>query len=382
MNDQQIRDAFNAVADAPGDPDETAAWTRISTAIEAGDARRRRLRTMIATATLGAGAAAALVVLAGLGDDREAVEVVPADPPTTTVPESEPTVSGGNAPAGPRQPVTMPEHPMAVVVSVPDGPSRLDLYDADTRQLVVAGLASSFHSISEVSFGSDGAIYFTEESGDSHTVRSVRPDSADPPATPFDAGDETRSPALSPDGSTFAYVHQGITAPEARIGLVDTATGERRFLDWAADEDRFAATSAVESLEWSPDGSRLLFTVSDEAPVPVVLDAEASSLSEAQPFDIGAYDVHWVSDDEFLALEYCCLPDFSQPRRLLLVNATSGEPAVVLPGDAESPDDPYAFDIDSRGLVAYVADGSLVLRSADGTEENVPVGPRALDVAL
>ena len=341
MNEQQIRAAMRGIAEADPAPDEAAAWQTIRSGIEA-EQRSGRLRTILGVSGLAiAGAAAALVLITSTGDDREAVEVIPADTSTTTdnvVPATSTTVttaptetSGAAAVLGP-----LPARPVAVVVAVDGGPSsRLDLYDADTGQLVVRDLARSEFGIDEISIVGE-TIYFTEEFGDSSTVRMVAWDGSAGPATPFDLDTETNGGTLSPDGSEFAYVRHGVTIPQASIGIIDTASGEQRTLAWASDdEDFFHTNGSIHGLQWSPDGDRLLFTSSYEGSEVLAVDADAASLSEATPFELAAFGAHWLSDDTVIGVRFCCYPDFAEPAEVQRVNEAGDVETVEVEGDAD-----------------------------------------------
>lgn len=371
-----VRELLATVADAPGRPDEDVAWSAVSARIT-GERRFRRPAAVLASAA----AAAAVVVgvlLLTQQDEPETVEVGPVDTPstiaspTTTVPDTTSTVP---KPSGRR-----PSRPLAVVTAAGDLP-RLDLYDADTGELVTRGLASTVHSISDISFGPDGTVYFTEEFGDSSTVRSVPWDGSAEPTTPFGAEDETSSPALSPDGATFAYVHQGITTEGSEIVLVDTASGDRRVLRWASDEPDFFRTNGnLHNLEWSPDGSRLLFVLSYEGSEPLVLPADATSLSDATPVpDLSAFHVHWSGPDQVMGLHDCCYPEFDEQPELREVDLTTGE-RIPLEGAGE----PTAFDVDTAGVIAIVrSDGTLGLfDEPGGSLTEIPTDAPVVDVGF
>lgn len=389
MNEQQIRDALRGVAEATGRPDEAAAWERISGEIAREAAAAGRRRWLLGGAGLAiAGAAAALVLVLGTGDDHEAVEVGPAAESTTTATVDQVTTTSAPAPevtsttidvdgtgAAPEVLADLPEHPLAVVVQLePEGVQRLDLYDADTGELVVRGLAQSFFSIDEVSIEGD-TVFYTEEFGDSSTVRMIPWDGSGGPTTPFDLDSEgTNGGTMSPDGSTFAFVEHGVTRPTARIGLVDTQTGSIRYIEYTSEEDQDALGS-MRDLELSPDGTRLAFTKTYEGSGVYVLDIEATSLNDAVAVATG-YHPAWLDDETILAIHFCCYPDFAEPQELEAADASGGgtEPFGATPVPAD------AISIDG-GLVARVSDGSLVV-TVGGVERDVLVNGRAVDVGL
>lgn len=376
--EQAVRAALTAIADAPGRADELTAWDDVRTRIE-HDRYGRRRRAVIALSSMAAAAAAivAVVVLAD-GDDRETVQVGPVDTPTTvdrpttTVPAtatSTPSVSMEGFPA----------RPLAVVVSEGDV-ARLDLYDADSGALVISGLATSAHSLSDVSFGPNGIVYFTEELGDSSTVRAVPWDGSAEPFSPFGAENETNSGVLSPDGRTFAYAHQGVTVDDREIILVDTATGAERTLRWAQDdEDFFHTNGRLTGLEWAPGGRRLLFVSSYEGSEPLVIDVEAASLSEAEPIpDLDAFHVHWASDDVVVGLHTCCFPEYDEQSELRWVEL----------GGATTPTEgagaPIAFDVNHDDVLALVRpDGTVQLLDLDtGSSTEIGLDLPASDVGF
>ncbi len=380
--EQQVRAALAAVAAAPGAPDEQSAWPKIQARMERARPSGRRRAVIALSSAAAAGAVVLGIAVLARGDDRQAVEVGPIESPTTDgnpSPTTAPTTDTSETSLPTPPTAGFPARPLAVVVSE-DGMSRLDLHDADTGALVTRGLARSGHSLSQVSFGPDGTVYFTEEFGDSSTVRAVPWDGSAAPVTPFDAGGETSSPALSPDGSTFAYVHQGITTDGGEIVLVDTATGERRALRWAEGEpDFFLTNGSIEGVEWSPDGSRLLFVVSYEGSDPLVLAADASSLSDAEAVaGLSAFHVHWWGPDRVVGLHSCCYPEFDEQPELRSVEL-GGQPVAL--GEAG---EPIAFDVDRAGVVALVrADGTVhLLDPASGSSTEIATEHPALEVGF
>jgi hypothetical protein len=361
MNEQQIREALHGVADAPGRPDEHAAWQQIRAGIER-DRGRSRLRTALTVTGLAvAGAAAAgVIVVAGGGDDREAVQIGPAD--STTTVQSLPSADG------------FPERPLAVVVEI-DGAQRLDLYDAETGELVTAGLAGSVHSLSDVSIATNGIIYFTEELGDSSVVRAVPWDGSSEPFTPFGAEEtDSSGPTLSADGRTFAYIRQGITTPQPSIQLIDTETGERRVVDSQPDV-------RISNLEFSLGGDRLLVLLDGE---PAFLDVDTAlspfvdAASLTRLADVATVEAHWESSGGIIASLLCCEPDFAGPFDLMDITIDG-------PGSLRLPDVDglVAFEVDRRGTFAVVRDdGGLLLVDRSGDTRAIPVEGSAVDVGF
>ena len=370
-DEQQIRDALRGIAEAGGPPDEASAWNRVQRGI-AVDRTGRNRRILLGGAGLAVAGAAALVLVLGTGDDQEAVEVGPAAETTTTT-----TAARGEGTA------SMPARPLAVVVQL-EGVQRLDLYDADTGELVVQGLAESPFSISDVSIHGESVLY-TEELGDSSTVRGIRWDGSAGPSTPFGIpeDEETRSGVLSPDQTTFAYVEQGVTRTEGRIGLVDTATNEVRYLEWdEAEDDFFLTQGRIDDLAFNADGTRLAFVSTYEGEEIRVVDLDAATLGESIGIAAGV-DPAWFGTAAFLYSSSCCYPEFDQPRELrsaVAVRAGSepdhgdlGAPvsvATLIGGD------------DEFVLVAIATTDGLVEVRLDGPRTTITVEGTAIEVGL
>lgn len=391
---ERIRAALQGVAEAPGRPDEAAAWDRITGGIARDAAAGARRRRLLGGAGLTvAGAAAALVLVLGTGDDQEAVEVGPADGSTTTeAPASTTTAPAGEAATSSTAPVDpstrpievlgdLPEHPLAVVVAdEAAGVHRLDLHDADTGELVVRNLASSFHSLSEVSVLDDGTVVYTEEFGDSSTVRMAAWDGSSGPTTPFDLDVDMRAGTFSPDGATFAYVEQGVTRPRGRIGLVPTdGGGDIRYLEWAEDEDDFFLTSGrIDALAFSPDGTRLAFTSSYEGTEVLVVDLDAASLSEATVVGDGLGPV-WTDGGGVVAIRFCCYPDFGDRGALVRISVDSPETGTSIGED----DDLLAVAIDGGRVATVSASRGVEVGEQQGTARSpVAVDGTPVEVGL
>lgn len=346
--ERSLRDALGAIAGAPGEPDEAAAWARISTAAAAGERRTRRNRAALGLSGLAlAGAAAALiVVLVGDGDDRESVEVVPVDSTTTTVasttsssaPDSTATTAAGQI--GPGE---WPARPL--VVSTADGYGIL-LVDGDTGEVVreLARLTDG-QFVSDLELAPDGTVYFQQNPPDDHMydrpledlhemVRAVTPtgevvDVAD------DLASSSLSPAVSNDGSLLAYVVRDDGADdltESRrdsVVVVDRATGEtlHRY-DWSADDpDFFHVHGFITSIDFAPDNESLIFTVVYEGSELLRLDLDADGLTDgsAPIGNVAASLATWAPDGRVLVRTECCYPDFDVPREVVAIDPASGE---------------------------------------------------------
>lgn len=380
-NEQQITDALRGIADAGGPPDEAAAWAQVQRSIAADRTDQRRRRILLGGVGLAAaGAAAALVLVLGTGDGREAVEVGPADGSTTTtstandvVPVEPSTTSTSAPPVG----GGLPTNPLAVVVQDEGGTSRLDLYDADTGALVTGGLAESVFSISDVSVLDDGTVVYTEELGDSSTVRIVPWDGSADPVTPYGLELDIRAGTFGPDGQVLYFVEQGVTRPEGRIGIVGGDGGDIRYLEWAEDEDDFFLTQGrIDDLELSPDGTRLVFTSSYEGEEIRVVDLDAASLSESTAIDAGVAP-SWLGDGRIAFSSFCCYPEFTEPRtvQLTTVDGSSTTGLTTIEGVAVA----AAGD---RLAVATTDGRALVLDTFESDPRPIEVDGTAVDVGL
>jgi hypothetical protein len=333
-------------------PDEAAAWERITADIrdERRTTGRRRLYVVVG-GLAAAGAAAAFVVLAGDDEPREAVDVRPpaTEPvvPTTTV---TPTTLAGLAPLSDLDSYSTA---LAVVNATETGEySGITVYDDDGSGTVTPVGPTAF-SYAEPSVTRDGTLWFTEETGDTSAVTRV-PFGTTEKEQPF--GDETRSPAVSPDGSTIAFVHDGVTVERPSIRFVDLATGEQtRELFWADDEDDFFLTQgSMRGLEWSPDGTRLLFVNDYEGSEVRVVDPAAATLSASTRLvDADASVAHWLGPLYVVVIDRCCYPDHEN-HEVRTYNLTTG--------------DYEAYPNDSRTVrdVDGTPDSQLVLLFEDG----------------
>jgi hypothetical protein len=207
------------------------------------------------------------------------------------------------------------------------------------------------------------------------------------------AGGETelltdgRLPAVSPDGSRVAVVRGSTT-----IVIVDTATGAVvASFGWDPDnpnsiEEGWRFTSEVRRMEWSPGGTKLLFTLHYEWAEVWVLDpATATVLDDGVLFDVPvpatvpadtaflgadtARDATWVSGDTFEVVSWCCSIDDTT----IVVEETSVftfRLGTAGPID-ERPADVVSIDWQPAGdqLVEINSDGTLVYRSTGDTQQ-------------
>lgn len=384
----RVRDALAALARRGGAPDDITAWERITAAVDDDRRSTARRRALFATAGLAlVGSAAAVLALVATGDEpRQSVRVVsPATSPTTdeapsptvteppaptvteptTVPHTGPTVS--DQPADPFEDVEVsaasgpvPAHPMAAVVGADGGQYYIRVYDGDTGEAIATPVGSTIHGYRDLSFGPDGSLWFAEEFGDTSAVTLVRWGSTEK-ETPF--GTETLAPAVSPDGTTLAYAHYGVTVERSSIRFVDLATGEQTAeLFWRDDDpDFFHTNGGLAHLQWSPDGERLLFVSEYEGSEVLVIDPDAASLSEATPLVDGyAADVEWAADGRVVRIDDCCYPEHERWEVRVHDPATGAVTTPPIDGR------PVAVDARPDGAIVVLTDDG-VLHLLDGT---------------
>jgi hypothetical protein len=329
MNEQQIRDALRGVAEGGGEADADAAWNEVCRRIAAGRTRRSR-RVVLGGAVIASAAAAAAFAILANPADNEAVQVGPAGQPTVTTTEPQPDEDAGADAPVPAQPgdetasgPRVPDHPMAVVVEDDNG-QRLDLYDADTGDLLQRDLAHA-NRITNVSIQGAGLTY-TEEVGGTPRVRIMTYDRSRLPFTlTAYVFDNARSGALSEEA--FAYVQQGATQGERdRIALLHWPTNTTRYLEWAPGEEDVSLTNArIDDLAFSPDGTRLAFVSRYDGEDDIrVINLTAASLSESHHFADGVADPAWTDLDAMLAVQTCCISDPSADGGLISIVGSVG----------------------------------------------------------
>ena len=135
-----------------------------------------------------------------------------------------------------------------------------------------------------------------------------------------------QSPAVSPDGSTLAYVHNvassGPGQPSPTLRLRDLATGTEREL---AGGDFYA----IHDLTWMPDSHRIAFTAGEIEQGVHVVSRDAASLTEARRLGPDNLDASWndvatLGDETLAVVERCCsIPDPEQ-WRVVSVDVSTG----------------------------------------------------------
>jgi hypothetical protein len=227
-----------------------------------------------------------------------------------------------------------------VTVVGPHGPS---------APVVVGAVGGVDHQ----SVGPDGTAWFQIEHGDSHAVGRILPGEASYDE-PFDS--ESMAPAVSPDGTTLAFVRQGITVEETSFVFVDLATMEVvRELPWER-------TGSIDALDWSPDGSQLLVTEHFDGADTVLLDVDAPSFDEARPAWNGPVGEAVFVDDQRIAVL-----DF-QFHVVRIVDLTTGEES-----ELDIAGVPVDISAGRDGLLAVLTEDTLVSVNPDGTVATMPL---------
>lgn len=220
----------------------------------------------------------------------------------------------------------------AAVAVTDDG--RVVLLDAssgeETRELM-SGVPTDDPAKNDVAVTRDQAEAYVavpsqESGGDTHIVR-----------VPTAGGDhevvvaDGSSPAVSPDGSTLAYaVHVGdVGDPDPRLVLRNLVTGE---------EVRFAGTDEplfyISDVEWTADGSEVVFTVGEINTGVYAVDRNATSMDQARrlgPGEQQGSDLSWRSTaafgDDLAVVEMCCDAGFEERWRIISVDPADGSVA-------------------------------------------------------
>lgn len=207
MNDTALREALHDVASAGVGPDVDARVARLAYEARTGERRfaGRVPRQAWTVGTLGVAAVAVVALVVGLYAMTRPPEVVPASGPGSLPDQIFPT----------RQHIlTMEQAPVGRVSMVYAGP-------------LVGGVTSW------VAVGADTDEY-----------RFIAPFSVDLAQTAVD---------VAPDGGEVAISHAGATPDSLRVQLLDAGTGDSRWIVLPDD----GKGGWVETLTWSPDGSRL-----------------------------------------------------------------------------------------------------------------------------
>jgi hypothetical protein len=294
--------------------------------------------------------------------------------------DGEEATSPSTTPAS--DPVGMPGVPLVLAVS-----DRLELWDGETvervRVLTTAGegrppVPEGYH-LGPVSLGT-AAVWFTEYAGPEDRPSIWRLDLATGQRTL--AVDDAAWPAISPDGTRLAYA-TGVGEPPyvglaQQIGIVPVGTdGESQVIGRhdAEGEPPFPAT--IQNLEWSPDGTRLVFADRYENDLVGVLDPSTSRyLSDAVFLADENVAPTWVDDETIATGQFCCYAEEQRPLEYVLSDARSGQVTAPVDGVDEADARPLAMAADPSGrllVLTEVTDGNpvglLAVPSGDGAIE-------------
>jgi hypothetical protein len=372
MNDRdatKVADALRGLADAGREPDLDAAWGAITQEVAAAERRTRVTRRIMAAGIAVASAAAvATLVLLGSLDRDEAIEVGPVGPgPTTSVPAepSNTSTTVGTA--------ALPE--ATLLVASGDG-SELRVVDAMTGRVVGTPVTVPGGQIFDAAITADGTIFY--RAADAYgTPTEVR-------RTTWDGGASTTVDAI-PAGSSglaldptetllaFSLSASDGDTSTSRIGFYDLTNGEVSYQVWAADEAPDRRTGGIGPLVFSPDGSQLAFSASQDSFDPIesfVIDVAADSLSDARSLGVQVSVAGWTADGGMLGRRNVALGEPS-PLQYLEGGPDVGLPSV--PGQVD------AVVTGRSGLTIRVLDGSelRLLRLDPAADQWVDLGASA-----
>ncbi len=389
-DEKSLRDALRTEADH--EPLATDAWAQVATALR--DDERRRFRVRVAA---GAGAvvlAAAAAVSIGLvivnEDGTDVVtnpgSTVPTTPvttpaPGTTAPPSPDTTVGSDTTAGtettvvgtapesaPTAPIVTtvaPEPPAAdPILAVRDDGRIVTLSPTDGSEIVQLGaVQTAEHSTGIGVSQANGVGYYSGPFENTGRIWKVPVAGGAPEQIAFGS-----YPAISPDGTTLAYVE-----PPRTIVLFDVATNQQlSSTTWDPnDPDFFHLGGSITRLEWSPDGTALVLQTNYEgSEVLVFRPGTDATLSAGDPAG-GVSSPTWAGNDRIESIHVCCYPEDLEPREVRTYELGSdqpvtSEPRVVVVIDRR-PDGTRSAEINIDDPSSTFSDaGTLSLRDATG----------------
>jgi dipeptidyl aminopeptidase/acylaminoacyl peptidase len=151
---------------------------------------------------------------------------------------------------------------------------------------------------------------------------TVSSEGGDPQKITLNAGADV-SPLYSPDGQWLAWRGQktaGFEADRWRLYLIRRSTGQVRDLTETLDRN-------VESLAWSPDSTRIFFTIEDRGRQHIHMFALSGSGSRAIVSGNATYDdVLFTPDGRTM---FYTMQSGSQPVEIYKVNAGDGKPIAM-----------------------------------------------------
>lgn len=252
-----------------------------------------------------------VVPLAGCGDDDDATTAEGTSTTTTTTDDT--TTTTGDTTT--TRPGDAPPEQIAAVLA--DGTlALLDGVSGETRQTLLEGIDVSDPAKNGITITPDGdEVFVVRPAGDvddDHEIVRVPVDGGEPAVVA-----RGRAPAVSPDGTTLAYVEvesdPSPGQPEPVIVLHDLETGDERRLE-RQDEPGY---HFIVDMGWTSDGDQLAFVSGEIQTGLNVVDADADTLDDARRLgpDARGEGTSWTAvtafDDERLAVvETCCgVPD-------------------------------------------------------------------------
>lgn len=394
--DERIKAALHAVGTDVSARTDDEIWAGIKDRVDATSNHRAWRRPIVLTAA----AATVIAIILGLvtvaGDEADtSLDVVEDGVPTTTDPDPapvDPEPDDGSTDSTVRD--TTPTDPDEIFV------------DEATRPLVV--VSQSGHQVTAyfsggrdpITYDSDLALAHAEIGPDGTLWVTVAPD-----LDPEDDGgrveetkllnidpetgdtlsqiDRAGYASVSPDGTQMAFVrHQTEDQPAAVIIRALTADSDGSSDDYELPanprNDVQSSLWALDRIQWSPDGSRILVNEVWEDDIMWLVDlSEHDFVNEGTALSIAGAD--WISDTRLLATAYCCYAEpETTPRHLVEVDlTTTPEPTII---DRDERSAALTAVVPSGGLetaVHIVGDtfdstGTLVrLETGDVIAENV-----------
>lgn len=219
--------------------------------------------------------------------------------------------------------------PSAVGIAAVDANGRavvLDGRSGEVRRVLVEGIDVDDPASNAIAVSPDRETVYVVRPGSTHSdAQIVRVDAAGGSPETLTQG---HSPAISPDGTTLAYVRFEDTAgpghPDPTIRLRTLSTGQERRIGGGD-------VYGIWDLAWTGDGTRIAFTAGEVKTGVHVLARSATSLTEAKRLGPESTDASWdeiatLGDDRLAVIERCCnLPAENPERwRVLEVDATTG----------------------------------------------------------
>lgn len=253
--------------------------------------------------------AAALVVLplAACGDDDEGAGRTTSTTADVTTTTSADTTTSTSEPGG--------TSAGTVVAVLSDGSvAMLDPGTGDVRETLLDGVDVTDPSSNDITVTPDGTEVFVVRpvAGERSEIVRLHVDGEGPEVVARGS-----APAVSPDGSTLAYVDLQPTEapgqPEPLVVLHDLRTGEERRLE----SDEGPGYYFIADMAWTADGEQVAFVAGEIQTDLHIVDADAASLDDARRVGPEARDdgtswtaVTTLDEDRLAVVERCCdLPD-------------------------------------------------------------------------